>query len=203
MKKKIINASATKEMDAIMTMLGEMFGEIENAFMKHRLSLKYQKTADEVGRKVRQSLVDFYEAAPQLGGEEALSVHATAINLSKVFYDLLRLAHQVETKVRNKVFFSDDAVAEVSGLMQRTSALLPHVADALRTCNDLITSHVDKEVDELRAIAANSTILHEDRLCHGKCHPKASIIYMQILQNLQDILWHLKALVCHNGIPAV
>lgn len=203
MKKKIMNTAATKEIDSIVKMLDEVFTEIQGAFIKHRLSLKYQQTTSEVSKSLRKSLVTFYEAAEELGGNEALAVQATAINLSKIFYDLMRLSNQVETKVKDKVMFSDEAVKEVNDILQRTANLLPHVADAMRTCNPLIIAHVDKEVDELRANATNSAVYHEDRLCKGACHPKASIIFMQIMQHLQDILWHFKALVTENGMPGL
>ena len=201
MKKKITSGSATKEMDQIVAMLSELFDQVHTAFMKNRISLKYRQTSEDVGKQVRQSLVGFYEAATEIGGAEALAVQATAINLSKIFYDMLRLANQVETKVNTKIMFSDEAVTEMDDLLRRTIALLPHVTDSMRTCNALIVSHVEKEADELRSNAANSTAFHEDRLCKGKCHPKASIVYMQMLQHIQDILWHYKALVCDNGIP--
>ncbi|MBS4030310.1 MAG: hypothetical protein KGZ63_02665 [Clostridiales bacterium] len=203
MKKKIVNSSATREIDSIVKMLGEVFTEIQGAFTKNRLSLKYQQTTSEASKTLRKSLVTFYEAAEEVGGDEALAVQATAINLSKVFYDIMKLSNQVETKVKGKVMFSDEAVAEVNDIFRRTAELLPHVADAMRTCNPLIIAHVDKEVDELRANAANSAVLHEDRLCKGACHPKASIIFMQMLQHLQDILWHFKALVSENGMPGL
>ena len=201
MKKKIVTTSAAKEMDQIVVLLGEMFTEVHSAFMKHRLSLKYDQVCDDNAKQIRQSLVNFYEAASEMGGGEAFTVQGTALNLSKIFYDLLRLANQVEMKVKEKVLFGEEAVAEMNDIMLRTAALLPHVADTLRTCNALITAHVENEADELRANAANSTAFHEDRLCKGKCHPKASIIYLQMLQHLQDILWHFKALVCTNGLP--
>ncbi|MDW7651941.1 MAG: hypothetical protein SCK29_09780 [Bacillota bacterium] len=202
MNKKIISTSAVKEMEKTVSLLNGLFKEVHTAFMKNRLSLKYRQTLEEANKTIRQSLVNFYEAAAEMGGgEEALSVQATAINLSKIFYDLVRLANQVEKKIGEKILFSDEAVAEMDDLLRRTIDLLPHVADGLRTCNALIVSHVEKEADELRKNAANSTAFHEDRLCKGKCHPKASIIYMQMLQHLQDILWHFKALVCDKGIP--
>lgn len=203
MKKKIMNTSATKEMEQLVTQMGEMFAEINNAFTKHRLSLKYKQTTADAAKHIRKALVNLSEAAADVGGAEALAVQASAMNLSKIFYDILRLANQVENKVNNKVLFSEDAVKEMNDIMKRTGDLLPHVADALRTCNELITRHVEKEVDELRGNASGSTVLHEDRLCKGACHPKASVIYLQMLQHLQDILWHCKALVCDNGVPAM
>jgi Na+/phosphate symporter len=198
-----MNTSATKEMEQLVTLMGELFTEINGAFMKHRLSLKYQQSFDDTAKQIRKNLVNISEAAAEMGGGEALTIQSTAMNLSKIFYNILRLAGQVETKVKVNVLFSDEAAAEMSDTLKRTAALLPHVADALRTCNPLITTHVEKEADELRSAAANSTVTHEDRLCKGKCHPKASVIYLQMLQYLQDILWHFKALVCESGVPGL
>ena len=161
MKKKITNTSATREMELLVSLLGEMFLEVSNAFTKHRLSLKYENTMEEVAKQVRVSLVDLSQAASDMGGNEALSVQATAMHLSKILYDLLRLSQQVETKVKDKVMFSDEAAAEVQDIFNRTAGLLPHVSDALRTCNALITEHVKKEVDELRNNASGSTLMQD------------------------------------------
>ena len=203
MQKKIVNTAATKEMDQIISLLGELLTEINTAFTKNRLSLKYENTSEEAAAQIRKNLVSLSETAKELGGAEALSVQSVTLNLSKVFYDVLHLGHQVEAKVKAKVMFSDEAAKEMQDLLRRTADLLPHVADAVRTCNSLIVNHVHKEADELRNNATNSTAMHEDRLCKGSCHPKASVIFMQMLQNLHDIQWHFKALACDQDIPTV
>ncbi len=203
MKEKMVNSAATRETDNIVKMLSEVLAELHGAFMKHSMSLKYQQTTTEVTKTLRKSLVSFYGEAAKLGGEEALIVQSTAINLSKVFYDVLRLSNQVETKIKEDIKFSDEAVGEISDIFKRTADLLPHVADTILTCNPLIVAHVSKEIDELTKNANESSALHMDRLCKGTCHPKASIIFMQMTQQLQDILWHLRALVAEDGMPCI
>ncbi|MBS3897361.1 MAG: hypothetical protein KGZ54_03070 [Dethiobacter sp.] len=200
MKQKIVNTSATAALELLISELGEMFTEINTAFTQRRLSLKYTQTTDDSAKQIRKCLVTLSETTDGLSAAEALAIQGISINLSKVFYDVLRLTDHVESKIKNKVLFSEEAMAEMSGLLKRSSDLLPHVADALRTCNELIEKHVEKEVEELRSYAANSTLTHEDRLCKNVCHPKASVIYLQMLQHIQDILWHFKALACHNAI---
>ncbi|MBS3983370.1 MAG: hypothetical protein KGZ41_06185 [Dethiobacter sp.] len=200
MKQKIVNTSATVALEQLISELGEMFTEINTAFTQRRLSLKYKQATDDSAKQIRKCLVTLTETTDELSGAEALAIQGTTINLSKVFYDVLRLTGHVESKIKDKVLFSEEAMAEMSGLLKRSSDLLPHVADALRTCNELIAKHVEKEVEELRSFAASSTLTHEDRLCKNVCHPKASVIYLQMLQHIQDILWHFKALACHNGI---
>ncbi|MBT9139651.1 MAG: hypothetical protein DDT30_00223 [Dehalococcoidia bacterium] len=200
MKQKIVNTSATAALEQLISELGEMFTEINTAFTQHRLSLKYKQATDDSAKQIRKCLVTLSEATKELSGAEALAIHGIAINLSKVFYGALRLINQVESKINNKVLFSEEAVAEMNRLLKRSSDLLPHVADALRTCNELIEKHVEKEVEELRSYAANSTLAHEDRLCKKVCQPKAAVIYLQMLQHIQDILWHFRALACHDGI---
>ncbi|MBS4008653.1 MAG: hypothetical protein KGZ45_09560 [Clostridium sp.] len=200
MRQKIVNTSATAALEQLITELGEMFTEINTAFTQRRLSLKYKQATDDSAKLIRKSLVVLSETPGELSPAEALTIQGITINLSKIFYNVLRLTDHVENKVKNKVLFSEEAMTEMSGLLKRSSDLLPHVADALRTCNELIEKHVEKEVEELRSYAANSTLTHEDRLCKNVCHPKASVIYLQMLQHIQDILWHFKALACHNDV---
>lgn len=200
MRQKIVNTSATVALEQLISELGELFTEINTAFTQHRLSLKYKQATDDSAKQIRKCLVTLSKTTEKLSGAEALAIQATTINLSKIFYDVLRLTNHVENKIKDKILFSEEAMAEMSRLLKRSSDLLPHLADALRTYNELIAKHVEKEVEELRIYAANSTLAHEDRLCKGVCHPRASVIYLQMLQHLQDILWHFKALACHNGI---
>ncbi|RJX29265.1 MAG: hypothetical protein C4554_01135 [Dethiobacter sp.] len=203
MKKKIVNSTAVKEINEIMQLFYDFFGEINTAFVKHRLSLKYQQAGSNFAKQSRQRLARFY-AATETTGAELLSIQAAAINFSKIFYDILRLSSPVEAKVNEKVLFSDEAVKEMSEILDRTRELLLHVNDALQTGNPLIISHIEKEAEALNSMTLNSTVLHEDRLCKGVCHPKASVIFMLMLQQLQDILWHCKALVSEqNGVPNI
>ncbi|EEG78626.1 Na/Pi cotransporter family protein [Dethiobacter alkaliphilus] len=198
---KILSASASKEMYQIVSKLNQLFSEIHTAFMKNRLSLKYRQALEKLGKQISMGLVEFSESARQMDKNEALTVHATAVNLSKIFYDLLRLATQVEKKINSRTRFTNAAIKEMNDILCRTVSVLPHVADGLRTCNPVILAHVHKEVDTLRRDSANSINFHEDRLCEGKCHPRACIVYMQMLQHLQNILWHYKAMICRNNFP--
>jgi len=198
MTKKIVSSATAAEIESIVTMFGELYDEVSTAFLGSRLSLKYQQTAAELSKSLRQRLAQTYDSVAELTGQEALAVHAIAINLSKIFYDLLRLSGNVETKIREKVSFSEAAVSEITEVMKRTRELLPHVADAILTRNPLIIGHVEKEVEALGIATQQCVKTHEDRLCKGLCHPKASVIFMQMTQQLQDILWHCQALASEH-----
>lgn len=198
MTKIIVCSAAAAEIKVIVTMFGEFYDEVTTAFLGNRLSLKYQQTAAELSKGLRQRLAKVYERANELTGQEALIVHATAINLGKIFYDLLRLSGNVETKVLEKISFSEAASSEVTDVMRRTKDLLPHLADAILTRNPLIVGHVEKETEALGVAIQHCVKTHEERLCRGICPPKASVIFMLMTQQLQDILWHCQALVSEN-----
>jgi Na+/phosphate symporter len=198
--KKLVCTKSTKEINSTVEMLDQLFLEIYIAFMKHRLSLKYQQMTGDLSKKLRQSLARLYEGSAKVSAEEALAMQATAINFSKVFYDLMRISGQVESKVKENVLFSDVASKEMSELMRGTRELVHNVGDALLTRNDVIVEHVQKEIARLSADAASISGMHGDRLCKGMCHPKASLVYMNLLQHLGDILWHYKALISDEEI---
>ncbi len=201
---KLSSTAATKEVNSLVEMLDQLFLEIYVAFMKHRLTLRYRQTSDDLAKQIRKSLANLYESSAKVSAVEALAMQSTAINFSKVFYDLLRISDQVETKVKENVLFSEVASKEMSDLMKGTRELLHHVGDAVLTRNELIAAHVARETAALSAMAASMSGMHEDRLCKGVCHPKASIIYMNLLQHLTDILWHYRALTSEeNVVPEV
>lgn len=204
MKKQPVNSVSFKEIDTILQLFYDYMGEIYTCFEKHRLSLKYQQASSDLNRQLRKSLASLYKGAAKMPAKEVLLVQAIALNFSKIYYNLLRLSTQVEAKIKDKVLFSDEAVKEMTEFLRRTRELLPHVRDALKTGNNLIISHVVKEADELMSWAAKTTARHEERLTKGICPPKASVIYIQMLLHLEDILWHCKALVSEeNGVPVV
>lgn len=199
MQEKLTCTSATKEVEQVLFCLSQMLQEIHQTFMKNLLSLKYKQRKVKLGNQTRQSIVGFFQTGIKLSPGEALTVQATTTNLSKIYYDLLRIEAQVEKKVSSKTKFSTAAVRETNELLRRTVSLFPHVADAIRTCSPVIILYVQKETAALRELAANSIAVHERRLCEAKCHPRACVLYMQILQHLQDILWHLEAMVCNKN----
>jgi Na+/phosphate symporter len=202
MTKKMVGSATATEFEDIVAMFGEFYNDLTTAFLSNRLSLKYQQTTAELSKRLRQRLAKAYESAAEFPGKEALTVQAVAINLSKIFYDLLRLSGNVETKVREKIVFSEAATGEITEVMRRTGELFPHVADAVLTGNPLIVAHVEKEAEALGAAVQQSIRTHEDRLCKGICHPKASVIFMLMTQQVQDILWHCRALVSReHGLP--
>lgn len=202
MIKKIVGSATATEIEDIMSMFGEFYNDVSTAFLSNRLSLKYQQTTSELSKRLRQRLAKAYESAEEFSGREALAVQAIAINLSKIYYDLLRLSGNVETKVREKIVFSETATSEITEVMRRTGELLPHVADAVLTGNPLIVAHVEKEAEALGQSVQHSIKTHEDRLCKGICHPKASVVFMLMTQQIQDILWHCRALVSsEHGLP--
>lgn len=202
--KKLCCANSSKEISDTVQTLDQFFLEVNAAFTQHRLTLKYRQANDDLPRQIRKGLVSLYEGCANAAAGEALAAQSTASNLSKIFYNLLRISAQVETKVKENILFSDAASGEMSSLAKRTRELLRHVGDAVTTQNELILDHVQKETADLFALVESMSAAHEDRLCKGVCHPKASIVYMNLLQHLADILWHYQALLSEgNGLPAV
>jgi len=203
--KKIVSKPSIEEIEKIVLLMDELFEQVYEAFVNQRLSLKYEHSAGDIPRNLRQGLVKLYEGTTgSITAAEALSLQSTAINFSKIYYNLLRVSSLVETKVKNKILFSESATGEINELIRRCKELLPHVGDILVTKNSVVVAHVEKEIDLLCKIALNNANIHEDRLCTGVCHPKASIIYMQLLQLVKDILWHYKALISEkDGVPNI
>ncbi|MCR3921044.1 MAG: hypothetical protein NUK65_00800 [Firmicutes bacterium] len=203
MRNQVVHTTAATEIENVVTMLTELFTQVEQSFSKHRLSLKHKQTTARVTTQMRGTLTTLHQLIGEINRDEALAVQATVLNVGKVYYSLLRLSYQVEKKVEDNIVFTKVAADDMHEILQRTRALLPHVNDTLRTCNTVLATHVKEEVDVLLTNAESATKLHEERLCTGVCHPNTANIYLQMLAYLQDILWHMKALVCENGLPII
>lgn len=193
--KKPLNSMVAKEINSTVESMENFFSEVCTAFRTHRITLKYKQITDEFIQDIRQNMVRLYRDSVKQLPDEALSLQYTAIHFSKIFYDLQRLSGLVETKIKENILFSNVATDEMSEIFLRTRDLLHHLADALLTGNEVIVAHVNKEADDIQELIEKISGYNQERLSKGVCHPKASIIFTQMLQSSQDILWHYKALV--------
>lgn len=95
-------------------------------------------------------------------------------------------------KCRNKLPFSDRAVAEVGLMISSLSEALGNLRDALMTPNRFLLRHIVSESEELVEISVECQMAHIDRLLDGSTAPKASSIYMDIVESCRSAAHHVK-----------
>jgi Na+/phosphate symporter len=112
---------------------------------------------------------------------------------------LERIGDQAETILRcvriildQGVPFSDRAVGEVEDLLGRGAELLRLVRDVLATQSRFLLQAVARESVALAARANRYAEAHEARLVEGVCVPRASSLFLAIVDSLRAIEWHVR-----------
>jgi Na+/phosphate symporter len=96
------------------------------------------------------------------------------------------------TKIKEGTLFSDKAVSEVNAIFNGTLGLVKSAGDIILTKNVLLTKHIVVESDNLCNKADDSATMHEERLILGICNPKSGSMFLDMLDSLKSILFHLK-----------
>ncbi len=98
----------------------------------------------------------------------------------------------VRTKIREGILFTDKAVSEVTFLMERLHEVLKNTSDIILARNRIIREYIKESAAEISRSANEFSTMHEERLIEGLCTPKASPLFLDILDALKGISWHTK-----------
>lgn len=88
-------------------------------------------------------------------------------------------------KARERVLFSDKANKELDGLFDAFEEVLKAFHDALITGDKSLLEEVIEKDKKLSQLSLDSALGHEHRLCEGICFPKASSMFLDILDSLK------------------
>ena len=110
-----------------------------------------------------------------------------------------RMGHFIEDitrctrmKIREGILFSDGAASEITFLMERMQEVLKKVSDMILARNAIIREYVKESVAEIGRSANDFATMHEERLIEGLCMPKASPLFLDILDAIKVVAWHAK-----------
>ncbi len=96
-----------------------------------------------------------------------------------------------KSKIKDGVLFSDRAASEVNHLFKGLNELIKSAGDIVLTKNALLTRHLLNETKKLDEYANDCATLHEERLVLGICNPKGSSLFLDILDSIRGIAYHL------------
>ncbi|MFZ5865379.1 MAG: hypothetical protein ACOYXY_05835 [Thermodesulfobacteriota bacterium] len=117
--------------------------------------------------------------------------------LERVGDHLESILNVARIKARDGIPFSDRATVELDELFTLFADALKNFQDALLTRNKAVLEHViaqDKKIAQKTIEAASA---HEDRLCQGDCSPKASSLFLDILESIRAANSHVRQM-CEN-----
>jgi hypothetical protein len=105
---------------------------------------------------------------------------------------LLDLLDSVRTMLDEEVPFTDRAVREINSLFEKGIELLECLRDALLTENRVLVRHIIGSGIQYAQLAKDYAMAHQQRLLAGLCHPRASAVYLEMLEQLKDLESHIR-----------
>lgn len=167
-------------------------------FEKH--SIKLIEEAERLAREIHYEEVDL---ASNLVGKAKtidsteykkyiMGLISVGSHIELIEDNVLKLLRIMRAKIDESVLFSDKAVDELEYLFTKTKEILKNTGDALVTENKTLAKHVLDEEAALRQKACDFEIVHEDRLISGVCAPKASKLYIDMVNVTREVNWHIR-----------
>ena len=113
-------------------------------------------------------------------------------HFSRIASNIEKLNELVDKKNQGNILFSDKAVNEAIFLLQRLIEMLRPATDMILARNIFLSTYVQKSQTGLSKMADEYATLHEERLVTGECNPVASSLYLNMLDQIKSIAWHIK-----------
>lgn len=167
---------------------------LQRAFMRNSL---------EPLAACREKLAVFKSAEPELmkktkelaRNDETKKEYAAILpHLMGICDDLSELTLPLETKIKERILFSDRAVTEISFLSQNLTELLKATADLILVKNPILLRYVLESETMVAKMATDYATHHEERLIEGLCLAVASPIFLKMLDIFKAIARKAKAI---------
>lgn len=126
---------------------------------------------------------------------EALKgVVAVVGHLGRIGEQTDSVLHDVESKMRDRVAFSAQAMHDLTFLFESAQYLLRCAKDTLLTRNAVLTKYIQETGGTLRESIEKFSLDHEDRVLHDQCKADASALFLSILDALSGVIAHTRAI---------
>jgi hypothetical protein len=141
------------------------------------------KESDQLSTIITAYAIDDPDLKPYV------SVPAHVISVWK---NLEKLSELTAQKIEGHILFSDKAADETIYLLQRLIEILRPTSDMILARNTFLSKYIVQSQAGVEKMSKEFATLHEDRLITGECMPKASSIYVKMLEAIKDIAWNAK-----------
>jgi Na+/phosphate symporter len=134
--------------------------------------------------------------------EKALTLHLTTAGIAPdLLKGIIRFPFRLERtgdmlesilnccriKASQGILFSDKAQEELNQLFRVLLSVLNNLRDAFVTPNKFLLEHILSDVKTMGQMLQDFRLAHWDRLAAGFCSPRASSIYLDILDSTRSI----------------
>jgi len=167
-----------------------------DGFMKHKVDFidearKVSQTIRTEGNELRK-LLSNKAKEPYVNKELIKSLMSILSSIEMAVTGLDSVLQHVRAKISEGILFSDKAVGEIRHLFKETLDILKTAGDTLVTRNEVLMKYVVDKYKNLNEIVESYAEEHEERLIKGLCQAQASPVYLNIMDSIMTVVWHVK-----------
>ncbi|NUO07087.1 MAG: hypothetical protein HUU08_00155 [Candidatus Brocadia sp.] len=167
-----------------------------DGFMKHKIaSIDEAKKINKAIYEEENELIRLLSskaAEPEMDKELIKSLMAVVGHIEMATNGLDGILQNIKNKVAGGILFSDKGVNEISQLFKETLDMLKTAGDIILTKNEVLKRYIDDKYKSFNQIADTYSEEHNDRLIKGICQPQSSSLYLNIVDSLSKVVWHVK-----------
>ena len=196
---------ASQRLSAICFKAERMLNVTIDGFVQH--SEVKLKRAEELGDEINKDTKELTGFLVGISGEtkeekgQLKELIAAAGQLQLVGEGLKGMLPLVRNKIKEDILFSNKGVLELKYLFENPRKVLTSAGDALLTGNLVIVKYVMEEGLRLNELGDEYAIEHEDRIISGVCIPKASPLYLNLIDCLSRVNRHtVRAIIAFSSM---
>ncbi|HMK37393.1 MAG TPA: hypothetical protein VK463_20130 [Desulfomonilaceae bacterium] len=153
------------------------------------------KTCESLGAEIHEEEKELTTAivcSPATTGEVLKTVLLFPGKLERAGDLLESMLNVAKIKARDGIPFSDKAQEEMKRLFDLLQDVLMKFRELISTLNPSLLDALLNEQKDLAQLTIDFALAHEDRLISGLCSPKASSLYLDILDSIRNISRHFR-----------
>ncbi len=161
--------------------------DVEKGFFT--LNTRLVKEGHEKFRGLLKSRLPYAEKVVE--EKEKTGIQMKYVNLiipfQTIALGLENLMDRMEVKLDANILFSEKATKEIKELFSLMESQMRDLKDYILTRNPHLLQLVGQDVEEMRSLIDEYTIVHQNRLIAGVCMPKASYLYIDITDSMKRV----------------
>ena len=151
--------------------------------------MKMEDIVDNLQKEIIKYLASIYTSA-DLSEKQAIQISGlihVASDIEHIGDHCTNIAEFAKEKIKNKVKFSDKAYAEVYECFDVIRRMMANTIKALEDGNVELAKDVLIQETQINAMEDRLRIQHMKRLNEGQCSPEFTVMYIDIVHNIEKI----------------
>lgn len=176
----------------------QMLELTHRAFMEHDMDLIAEALAREselndAEKEITSALVVWGRGSADKEEKLAVSAYADVVGDLELIGDYCKdILERVQTKIEEKLLFSEDAVSEYNNLYAATFKALQEIVAALDKDNFTLLKDASSKHDHIDTLVDKYRKQHNQRMLEGVCTPLACNMFLNMLDFTAAVYYHAK-----------